>query len=251
MNVSLFQAAAAMNANARWQEIIAGNMSASYIPGFKKQDLSFGAIHAGYLAGAKGPLPTAPQPLLLPTAQAETNFQPGELTPTGISTDLAIQGSGFFQVKLPDGSLAYTRNGQFQLNTQDQLCTQQGYLVMADGGPVQLDPNNHGALTISPTGKISQGAALKGTLKVMDFANPEGLTSLGNGFFAATNPNMVPQPATKSTVQQGFLEAANTSAVVEMSDLITALRSYEANQKVIQDQDHRLGEVISGLGNPS
>jgi flagellar basal body rod protein FlgG len=240
MNVSLYQAAAALNANARWQEIIAQNLASGSVPGFKKQDLSFSAIAAAY----------APQ-MVMPSASVSTNFQQGQIRPTGVPTDVAIDGNAFFEVQLPSGETAYTRDGEFRVDATGQLVTKQGYAVLSDGGPIQFDLNNPAPITISADGTVSQGNELKGQLKLTAFEDPRLLTPIGSDYFTATNPNAIPSPATNASVRQGFLEASNTSPVAEMAHLIAAMRQYEANQRVIQAQDERMGRAITELGNPS
>ena len=245
MNVSLFEAAAALNANSRWQELIADNLAASSIPGFKKQDLSFGAIEAGLMpSSAHGP-----QHFSLPRATVTTNFQPGEMKFTGVKTDVGLEGRGFLAIQLPDGNTAYTRDGEFQLNASGQLVTKQGFPVLGNGGPIQIDLNNPAPMSISSTGEVSQGADTKGRFEVVEFDNPNLLTPISPGYFLANNPNLKTEDATGTFFRQGFLEAANTSAVVEMAHLIAALRMYEANQRVIQAQDERMGRAITELGN--
>ena len=187
----------------------------------------------------------------MPLAGTATNFKSGELQPTNVSTDFAIEGDGFFEVQLPDGSFGYTRNGQFRINAQGQLTNAQGFPVMSETGPVQLDINNTAPLTVSATGQISQGAELKGRLKIAEFANPGALTSTGTGVFIITDPSIQPQTATNSNVRQGYLENANVSSMTSMGDLITAMRLYEANQKVIQAEDDRVGKLISDAANAS
>jgi len=249
MDVSLFQAAAAMNASTRWQEVIADNLAAGQVPGFKKQDLSFSAVQAGYMTGT-GAAGTAKRSTM-PMAGTSTNFQPGELSPTGLSNDLAIQGPGFFEVKLPDGTKGYTRNGQFTLSTQGQLTTRQGLPVMAETGPLKLDANSAAPLTVKSNGEVSQGGEVKGKLKLTEFGNPSALEATGTGLFLAADPAVQAHAANESTVQQGFLENANTSSMTEMSSLISAMRFYEANQKVIQTEDDRIGKLITDVANPS
>ena len=247
MNVSIYQAAAALNANTRWQELIADNLASSSIPGYKKQELSFGAVAAGYLpASTQG----APR-FSLPHAAPSINFQPGELKFTGAKTDVALQGSGFLAVQLPDGNTAYTRDGEFQISPSGQLVTKQGFAVLGEGGPIQLDPNNPAPVSISATGEVSQGADLKGTLRAVQFNDPNLLTPISRGYFLATAPNVKTNPATDTTFHQGYLEGANTSPTMEMAHLITSMRLFEANQRVIQAQDERMGRAIAELGNPS
>ena len=251
MNVGLYQAAAAMNANARWQEMISGNLAASAVPGFKKQEMSFAAIQAGLMPHGDVRNAGAPMPFALPGASPFTNFSGGELKATGVGTNMALEGPGFFQVQLPGGSTAYTRDGEFQLNAQGQLATKQGYLVLGESGPIQFDLNNGAPISISPTGEISQGGEVKGTLKIGSFQNASLLSPIGNGLFEDRDPSSKPGQGPKPTVRQGWIEAANTSATTEMANLITAMRSFEANQRVVQLHDERMGKVISELGNPN
>ena len=246
MNLGLYQAAAALNANGRWQESIAQNLAASSIPGFKKQELSFGAIEAGLKpSGVPG---AENRHFALPQASSATNFSAGELKFTGGKTDLALEGKGFFAVQMADGSTAYTRDGEFQMNASGQLVTKQGHLVLGQTGPIQLDPSSAAPLSISATGEISQGVDLKGTLKVVAFDDQSLLSPISAGYFLASNPNLKPLPTPEVSFHQGYLEGANTSPTAEMAHLITAMRVYEANQRVIQAQDERMGRAITELG---
>jgi flagellar basal body rod protein FlgG len=238
MNVSLYQAASALNANARWQEIISQNLAASAVPGFKRQDLSFSAV-----AAAQAPN------VMMPEAANITNFQQGQIRPTSVATDVAIDGNGFFEVQLPGGQTGYTRDGELKIESSGQLVTKQGYPVQGDGGPIQLDLNNPAPISIGADGSVSQGGELKGQLKVVAFNEPRLLTPVGANYFVAKDPGLLPEPSSAS-VRQGFLEASNTSPVAEMAQLIAAMRHYEANQRVIQSQDERMGRAISELGNP-
>jgi len=249
MDVSLYQAAAAMNASSRWQEVISENLAASQIPGFKKQTLSFNAVQSGFMDGATGA--SAAKRATMPLASATTNFQAGELRSTGVATDLSIEGPGFFEVRLPDGTKGYTRDGEFRLNTQGQLTTKQGLPVMAQAGPLQLDPTNPAPIAVTPTGEVSQAGEPKGQLQLTEFNNPTALTMRGPGLFADTDLAAQPRAASASTIQQGFLENANTSSMSEMGNLISAMRFYEANQKVIQTEDDRVGRLISDVANPA
>jgi flagellar basal body rod protein FlgG len=244
----MLQAAAAMNANARWQEIVSENLAAASIPGFKKQEASFDAVQAGFVT------PTTLNPaqrIALARANTTTNFQQGAMKATGVKTDVAIEGPGFFEVQLANGATAYTRDGEFQLNAQGQLVTKQGYRVLSEAGPIQLDLSNPAPLSISPTGEVSQGADLKGKLKISDFDRPELLTSVGGGCFLADNANLQSRPVEQPALRQGFLENANTSVVAEMANLITTMRGFEANQRVLQMHDERIGRAIEELGTPS
>jgi flagellar basal-body rod protein FlgF len=246
MDVSLYQAAAAMNASSRWQEVISDNLAAGQIPGFKKQNLSFNAVQAGFMPGH-----ASTQRFAMPLAKTSTNFQPGEMQTTGVATDLAVEGTGFFQAQMNDGTMGYTRDGQFQINTTGQLTTKQGLPIMGESGPIQLDVNNSAPMKVSSSGEVSQGSEVKGRIKIWDFANPGALTVTGAGLFINSDPSVQPQASTTASVSQGFLEGGNTSSLTEMGNLITASRLFEANQKVIQTEDDRVGRLISDVGNPA
>ena len=214
-----------MNASARWQEVISENLASSQIPGFKKQDLSFSAVQAR----TAGTSPSSARRFAMPLAVATTNLQAGELRSTGVATDLALEGPGVFEVQMPGGGRGYTRDGGFRVSAQGELVTKQGLPVIGDTGPLQLDTSNPGPISVAPTGEVSQGAALKGRLKLSEFSDPAALVS----------------------VRQGFVEDANTSSVTEMVNLISAMRLFQANQKTIQSEDDRVGRLISDVGNPA
>ncbi len=244
MNVSFSQATAALDAQSRWQELIAENLAASSVPGFKKHEISFAAVEAGLKQSAAGGAGT----FLMPQPEFGTNFQAGPIRPTGVKTDLAIDGPGFFTVQLPDGSTAYTRAGEFHIDAEGQLVTKSGYAVLSDGGPLQLDPKNSSPLSIASNGKVSQGSDPVGTLRLVEFKDPKVLTPLSGSYFKTASADVQGESATKSSLQQGYLEGSNASPVAEMANLIAAMRLFEANQRVLQSQDERMGKAISELG---
>jgi len=246
MEVSLYSAAAAMNATEKWQDMLAQNLATAPMVGGRKHSISFSSVDAGYAGTALG---EGGSNFVMPVATTSTSFQQGELKPGG-PTDYALQGNGFFTVQLPTGQKAYTRDGEFQWNSQGQLATKQGYLVMADGGPIQKDPVNTSPVTISATGEVSQGVDAKGKLAVVDFNDPQSLAVGSNGYFFANTPGMQPIPAPNTKVNSGFLESANTSPTLEMSGLISAMRMFETNQKVMSMQNDRMTKTIADLGTP-
>jgi len=247
MNVSLYQAAAALNATSRWQDVVADNLASSSVPGFRKQSLSTAAVETGLLSvDSSG----RPQYFSVPQTSLSVSFKSGQMDYTGNDKNAAIDGEGFFQVQLADGTPAVSRDGEFQVNSTGQLVTKEGYTVIGDNGPIQLDPHNRNVLTISASGEVRQGGEVKGKLTLTDFENPQLLTQTNGVYFLATNPALQPKPATGS-LRQGFVEGANTTALSEMANMMTAQRTFEANQNVIQIQDERLGKVINDLGNPS
>ena len=247
MNVSLYQAAAALNASSRWQDIVAENLTSSSIPGFRKQSLSTAAVQAGLMSvNAAG----QPEYFNIPKTSLSVSFKSGQMDYTGNDKNAGIDGEGFFQVQLADGTLAVTRDGEFQVNSTGQLVTKEGYTVLGDNGPLQLDPHNRNPLSISASGEIRQGGEVKGKLALTDFENPQLLTQTNGVYFLATDPGLQAKPAS-GTLRAGFVEGANTTALSEMANMMTAQRTFEANQNVIQIQDERLGKVIADLGNPS
>ncbi len=120
---------------------------------------------------------------------------------------------------------------------------------IGDGGPLILDLNNHTEVSISATGEVSQGTDGKGRIKLTEFGNPRALTRISGGYFLADNPTVNATPSTASTVRQGALESANTSVVMEMANLMTAMRTFEANQRMAQIHDDRIAKAIADLGN--
>ena len=245
MNVSLYQAAAAMNAHSRWQEVIAENLTAGTVPGHRKQNVTFAQVEAGLAAQHSGGVRNA---FYIPSAITSTTFQQGIIRPTGEKLDFAIDGPGFFEVQLPNGEKGYTRDGQFQLNAQGQLTTKRGHLVLSDSGPVQVDPGNPQPVTISPDGNISQGDDSKGKLRIAEFADPNKLVSAGAGYYIIGQSGLLAEDPQSSNLRQGYLEVGEPSPSFEMSQLITSMRAFEANQKVITMQDERLGRAINELG---
>jgi flagellar basal-body rod protein FlgG len=250
MNVSLYQAAAALNANSKWQDVISENLASSSVPGYRKQGLSLEAVQAGLMPASSLTSANSPKYFSIPKATTNTSFQPGDMQYTGNNNDVGIEGKSFFQVQLPNGQKVVTRDGEFQVTSRGQLVTKEGYLVMGEAGPIQLDPKNHEPLSISQGGNLSQGADPKGKVKLTDYGHPELLKQISGSYFTADDPKALPQTGTGS-MRQGFLETANTSVVHEMANMMTAMRGFEANQHVIQIQDDRLGKVISELGNPT
>ena len=127
MNISIYQAASAMDAHARWHEVIAGNLSAASVPGFKKAELRMAAVEGGILPGAEGG--GGNKTFTIPKAETTYDLSPGPLARTSAHTDIAIGGEGFFEVALPSGENGYTRDGEFKLNEEGFLAA--GRLVIS------------------------------------------------------------------------------------------------------------------------
>jgi flagellar basal-body rod protein FlgG len=174
----------------------------------------------------------------------------GNLTTTGNQLDVAMQGKGYFQITLPDSSVAYTRAGSFQIDQNGRIVTADGYPI---SGPNQISPNAID-VTINPNGQIFvklQGQTQlqsAGTFNLVSFVNDAGLAPLGGNNFAATTASGNPVTGTAGnqgfgTILQGFLESSNVNTVQEITNLITAQRAYEMNSKVIQSSDEMLSTI--------
>ncbi len=171
----------------------------------------------------------------------------GTLTQTGNTLDVAIQGAGWFQILMPDGTFSYTRDGSFQMDNQGRIVTAEGYLVQ----PTITIPANSTGLTINAQGQVSvtlpgsTSSSLLGQLTLTSFINDAGLQANGSNLFVATPASGTPQNGVpglnnSGTLLQGSLEQSNVSAVTEISNLIAAQRAYEMNSKVITAADEML-----------
>jgi flagellar basal-body rod protein FlgG len=171
----------------------------------------------------------------------------GALVQTGKDFDVAIRGEGFFRILLPDGRLAYTRDGSFELDQQGRLVTANGNLVQ----PTITVPQNATSVTINAQGQVSvtvPGNATPNTLgqlEITRFVNKAGLQAIGDNLFLETPASGPPQDGLPQAdgfgdLQQRNLEQANVEAVSEISDLIAAQRAYEMNSKVISASDQML-----------
>ena len=221
------------------------------MPGYKQQQLSQAAVQAGLMPG-NGDLP---RHFSISTTSTSTDFTPGELKYTANGTDVAIEGNGFFEARLPNGAIGLTRDGEFQVNSRGQLVTKESLLVMGVNAqglrvPIQLNPDHSGPVSITSAGNVNQGTELVGHLKVTDVDNPRKLTPISGGYFLAQDPKIIQSPS-KANLREGYLESSNSSTLLQMASMMTASRGFEANQHVIQIQDDRLNRTISELGNPT
>jgi flagellar basal-body rod protein FlgG len=178
----------------------------------------------------------------------------GNLLQTGNNLDLAIQGRGFFQILKPNGDLAYTRAGAFQINSDGQLVTASGYAVQ----PQITIPPNARSITIGNDGTVSAtiagspAAQQLGQLQLADFINPSGLQPVGENLFletAASGSPVVGVPGQNNmgSLNQGALESSNVNVVEEMVNMIETQRAYEMNSKAIQTMDQMLQYVNQQL----
>jgi len=174
----------------------------------------------------------------------------GNLVNTNNSLDLAIQGRGFFQIEMPDGSTAYTRAGSLQLSATGEIVTADGYIVQ----PGITIPQNTTNISINAAGQVEAQVAgqtqpqLVGQLQLANFPNEAGLAAQGNNLLTETPASgspVVGNPGSTAfgTIQQGYLETSNVNIVSEITDLISAQRAYEMNSKVIQTSDQMMSTL--------
>ncbi len=174
-------------------------------------------------------------------------FTEGPLENTGNPLNVAINGNGFFQVTLPDGSTAYTRNGSFVVNANGQLVTTDGNFLQP---PITV-PTNYTGITIAANGTVtvtvpnSLTSRTVGQITLVNFANPPGLTSVGNTLFAASPASgspviSIPGQAGTGILQQGFLEGSNVNATTELSNLLIAQQTFSANSEAINAANNLL-----------
>ena len=247
MNVGLYQSASALSALERWQDSVAQNITSSQTTGFRKRTINFSTQVAGELQGNPKGRGMDAMPLTFPKVNTGINFVTGETQPTRREYDVAIQGDGFFEVEMPDGARAYTRNGEFRLRADRTLVTSQGYPVLSDGGaPITLVAGA-GPLTVNGDGALFQGETALGRMSVQRFADPAQLVPVAEGFFIPTGA-MQPEAVDAPELMQGYLEGSNVTPLREMVDLVLISRAYEANQKIISAVDQQMEKTLNALG---
>ena len=189
-------------------------------------------------------------------ADTQRVFSQGALQNTEVATDMAIQGDGFFRIQMYDGSWAYTRNGNFKVDETGRLVTSNGYWVLPDViMPEGFLPDK---ITVTQDGRVSvvvpqidDESIQVGQIELYRFANPVGLTAVGENLFKITNASGDPIPGRPGYEGMGqiahkFLEMSNVAVVREMVDLIVAQRAYEFNSRTIQTSDNMLA-TATGL----
>ena len=184
----------------------------------------------------------------------QKEFSDGSFQVTENPLDLAIVGRGFFEILLPDGSTAYTRNGQFQINADGQVVNARGLELQ----PAITIPDNAQSISVSTDGIIEASIAGQtapqtlGTITIANFVNPTGLQAIGSNLFAETAASGAPTTGNPGNqglgrLEQGTLENANVDVVEELVGMITTQRTYEMNSKVISTADQMLQYVSQNL----
>ncbi|OYU00490.1 MAG: flagellar basal body rod protein FlgG [Burkholderiales bacterium PBB1] len=254
---SLWIAKTGMEAQQTQLDAISNNLANVSTNGYKKshavfEDLMYQNLRqAGGNSSEQTTLPTGLQ-LGLGTRAVATarSFAQGNLQQTTNPLDVAIKGNGFFEVQMPDGTTGYSRDGSFQVNSQGQLVTNNGYTV----NPGITIPTNAQSVTIAADGTVSvalPGQALPqtvGQLQLANFVNPAGLEPKGQNLYAETAASGTPNtgaPGANGTgqLQQGFVETSNVNVVEELVSMIQTQRAYELNSKAISTSDQMLQKL--------
>ena len=254
---SLWIAKTGMEAQQMQLDAISNNLANTSTNGYKSshavfEDLIYQNLRqSGANSTEQTQLPTGLQVGLgvQPVATTRTYSQ-GSLQQTSNSLDLAINGNGFFQIQQPDGTLAYTRDGSFQLSNTGQIVTAAGYTV-APGITIPANATNvtigqDGTVTVvTPSSTTPQSV---GQIQLANFVNPAGLEAKGQNLFTETassgNPNTGAANANGlGSLQQGYVEASNVNVVSELVNMIQTQRAYELNSKAVQTSDQMLQKL--------
>ncbi len=254
---SLWISRTGLDAQQMQMDVIANNLANTSTNGFKKsravfEDLLYQTLRQ---PGAQSSQQTQiPAGLQLGTGvkpvSTERIHTQGNLQQTGNGLDVAINGAGFFQILMPDGSTAYTRDGSFHKDNQGQMVTASGYPLQ----PSITIPQNALSLTIGKDGTVSitqpgNTASMQiGAIQLVSFINPSGLQSVGENLFLETSASGTPTPNTPGTnglgvLNQNYVETSNVNVAEELVTMIQTQRAYELNSKVVSTSDQMLARL--------
>ena len=254
---SLWISKSGMDAQQIQMDHITHNLANSATNGFKRshavfEDLMYQNLRqTGGATSEQTQLPTGLQVGMgVRSVATSRQFTQGNMQQTSNALDVAIQGQGFFQIQMPDGTVGYTRDGAFQLDAQGQLVTSNGFLVQ----PGIVVPANSTGVTIAADGTVTAAVPGQptgvnlGQIQLSSFINPAGLEPKGQNLFAETASSGAPQagtPGTNSmgTLMQGSIETSNVNVVEELVAMIQTQRVYELNSKAIQTSDQMLQKL--------
>lgn len=249
---ALYTAASGMEAQSTNVEVIANNIANLRTTGYKKQSAYFQDLlyqtmrEAG--ATTSNTDTRVPEGLQIgsgvKTVSTRRAMTQGTISQTGGNLDLAIRGEGFFRVQMPDGTLSYTRDGAFSLDSNGRIVNADGYVL----DPGITVPQNAVSILIAANGQVQAKLPNQtdlqdvGRIQLARFPNPAGLSAIGNNLFVQTASSGEPTTADPTVdgtgdVQQGYLEEANVNPVTEITTLISAQRAYEMNSRVISAAD--------------
>ncbi len=261
MNQALWVAKTGLDAQQTRMTVISNNLANVNTSGFKRARANFEDLlyqTERQPGGQTSQQTQAPSGLMLGTGvrtvSTEKLFTQGNLVQTGNPLDLAINGRGFFQIQMPDGTLGYSRDGSFQMDSQGQLVTSSGYIVQ----PGINIPASAQSITIGSDGTVSVQLAGSsstqqvGSLTIADFINPSGLQPKGENLYVETASSGAPQTGAPGqsglgVLNQGAVESSNVNVVEELVNMIETQRAYEMNSKAISTTDQMLSYVSNNL----
>lgn len=261
MNQSLWVAKTGLDAQQTRMTLISNNLANVNTSGYKRARASFEDLlyQTERQPGGQTTQQTqAPSGVTIGTGvqvvSTQKLFTQGNLVQTDNSLDLAINGRGFFQIQMPDGTLAYTRDGSFQMDSEGQMVTSSGYLLQ----PGITIPSSAQSITIGSDGTVSvqldgESATQQiGSLTIADFINPAGLQAKGENLYFETASSGAPQTGAPGQVGlgslvQGSVESSNVNVVEELVNMIETQRAYEMNSKAISTTDQMLAYVSNNL----
>lgn len=264
---ALWTAASGMKSQQTSLDNLSNNLANINTTGYKKERIEFQSLlyqtiqeqttdHEG------NPKPIGAQVGLgVKVAAISTEFEQGKLTASSGDFDFGIQGNGFFMIQMPDGTTAYTRNGNFLMAINSDggltLTTSDGYAVLdSTGKPITFDANtdatrltfdNYGNIFYKNAQGVTQSTGI--TIGAAQFNNPSGLLKIGNSYFSETAASGAARiegqdaALVRSVIKNGYLEASSVEAVDEMVDMIVTQRAYEMNSKAIQASDEMLQQA--------
>ncbi|MBM3266029.1 MAG: flagellar basal-body rod protein FlgG [Candidatus Sericytochromatia bacterium] len=249
---ALYSAASGMKAQQLNTDVISNNLSNVNTTGYKKARAEFQDLL--YRTAAEAGVPVSGGTVIPVGTQVGSGvrsvaimrvFSQGDFVQTENPLDMVIEGDGFFQIQMPDGTRGYTRDGSFKIDRSGQILTQEGLLLIPNislpQGIIRPNVSQEGLVT----GSLNGSQVTLGQIQLVRFINPAGLTNLGHNLYGVTSASGEPiegLPGTEGlgNVLQGFLENSNVRVVDEMVNLIVAQRAYEANSKAIQTSDEML-----------
>jgi flagellar basal-body rod protein FlgF len=255
MSGEIYMAAAAALAYEKRLDVAANNLANVNTVGFKRDEVSFQA----YLSSPSGQVQAVTPPYSVSQAapsfwidyQSRTDLTPGPLRQTGNLFDLALNGKGFFSAESPEGTV-YTRRGNFTLNADGLLVTQEGWPVQAEGGEIRVEGRSRvpgqQSFTVGEDGSVRVNGRAAGRLRIEDVP-ADSLVKTGQGYFKAAGQGGGPPEAVR--IAQGFLEMSNVEAVQGMVEMIEILRGYESYQRVIRAVDEVNSKSINEVGRTS
>lgn len=256
---SLNTAATGMVAQQNNMDVIANNIANVNTAGFKKSRAEFEDLvyhnlkEPGQASGLNSVTPTGVQTGLgVRTAAVQKDFTGGQVIITKNPLDVQIEGTGFFQLRTPDGDIAYTRDGSFKKDPSGRVVDKNGNVLI----PEITIPQNSLAIEISSAGEVRSMTAkdaapeIIGQIDIANFINPAGLKNVGKNLFvpsASSGQVTQSRPGTNGTgyLSQGEIESSNVNIVDEMVNMITAQRAYETNSKVIQTSDQMMQTAVN------